>query len=40
VSVEDLAVPIGRTITGPWVPDPGQPRHAGSAYTATVRRID
>lgn len=30
----------GKTITGAWEPDPGQPKHAGSAYTATMRRVD
>ena len=30
----------GKTITGAWEPDPGQPSHAGSAYTATMRRVD
>jgi hypothetical protein len=30
----------GRTITGQWLPDPGQLRHPGSAYTATMRRVD
>jgi hypothetical protein len=31
----------GSTITGSWLPDPGQPAHPGSAYDSTmVRRAD